>query len=84
MMDCSVVVATFNRGSVLQTTLERLCSLPQRPPIIVVDNASQDETPQLLRSYGDRVAAIRLNRNIGAAARTFGAQAAMTPLIAFC
>ena len=83
-MDCSIIIATFNRAAALRTTLDRLSGLPQRPPIIVVDNASEDETQSVLRSYGERLHTIRLARNIGAAARTLGARAAGTPLLAFC
>jgi N-acetylglucosaminyl-diphospho-decaprenol L-rhamnosyltransferase len=83
-VNCSVVVATYNRAPILRRTLERLCSLPGSPPVIVVDNASTDDTRDVVASFGDRVEYVALQRNIGAAARTVGAKTARTALIAFC
>jgi len=45
----SVVVLTHGRCIELLRTVERLCALPERPRIIVVDNASGDATRQCLR-----------------------------------
>jgi GT2 family glycosyltransferase len=58
--------------------------LPERPPIIVVDNGSRDDTHRVTAAFKERVGLIRLERNMGAAARTAGARAARTPLLAFC
>lgn len=82
--DCSVVIATHNRGAVLQETLERLCELRINPRIVVVDNASTDNTAGVCAQFGDFVRYIRLAENIGAAARTIGAREAGTPFVAFC
>lgn len=83
-MNCSIVIATYNRASTLRNTLEHLCRLPEKPPIVVVDNGSRDDTRQVADAFRDRVAFMRLDRNIGAAARTVGARAAGTKLLAFC
>src|SRR5215213_2905733 len=42
--DTTVVVATRNRASRVIPVLHRLAALPEAPPIIVVDNASDDDT----------------------------------------
>jgi len=81
----TVVIATWNRGTELLGTLARLRALPERPPVVVVDNGSTDGTAELVRaSYPDpgvRVAGLRRNR--GGAARTVGARLADSPYVAF-
>lgn len=79
----SVVILTHNRADELAVTLERMCALPLRPPIIVVDNASTDATAALVRERFPQVALIRLERNLGAAARNLGVRQAATPYVAF-
>jgi GT2 family glycosyltransferase len=79
----TVVVMTRNRRSSLARTLSRLQSLPERPRILVVDNASDDGTPAVVRRLFPGVGLIVLRRNIGPAARTVGVEAAQTPYIAF-
>lgn len=78
----SVVIATNNRADTLRSTLAALRALPERPPILVVDNGSRDATAQVCRTAGARCTS--LAKNIGAAARTVGARAVSTPYIAFC
>jgi GT2 family glycosyltransferase len=80
----AVVIATRDRRESLARTLARLGALPERPEVIVVDNASRDGTAAAvaLRGPGPRV--IALSRNLGGAARTVGARAAGAPYVAFC
>ncbi|MCU4183097.1 glycosyltransferase [Acidiferrimicrobium sp. IK] len=80
----TVVIATRDRREELLRTLQRLRDLPERPPVVVVDNASSDGTPAAAREFGGRVEVLALPANLGAAARTVGVRAARTPLIAFC
>ncbi|GAC1597494.1 MAG: glycosyltransferase [Pseudarthrobacter sp.] len=64
------VVVTFNRRDLLETTLRGITSGTVQPSaIVVVDNASTDETADFLASYGGPVATdtIRLNQNLGGA-----------------
>lgn len=78
----SIVVLTHNRAAEVLRTLDRLRSLPERPALIVVDNASEDDTAAAItRSFPD-VETIRLDRNIGAAARNAGILFARTPYVA--
>jgi GT2 family glycosyltransferase len=83
--DCSVtvVVITRDRSSELDETLQRLRALPERPPIIVVDNASSDVTPAVIARAGPEVRGVRLERNAGAAGRNTGLEHAQTPYVAF-
>lgn len=46
----TVVTATRNRGEELLRTLGRLTGLPERPPVIVVDNGSEDGSAEAARA----------------------------------
>jgi N-acetylglucosaminyl-diphospho-decaprenol L-rhamnosyltransferase len=79
-----VVVLTHNRARELGGTLERLCALPERPRIVVVDNASTDGTAGLLRCRFPDLACLRLATNTGAAGRNAGVRACDRPYVALC
>lgn len=82
MSRTTVVVATRDRSRELARTLAELAALDPRPPIVVLDNASADDTPEVAAAFPD-VRVIRLPRNLGAVARTLGVLAAETPYVAF-
>ena len=50
MMSISVVIATYNRASLLGATLDQLSRQAYQPgdEVIVVDNGSSDATPQVI------------------------------------
>src|SRR4051794_26626930 len=77
-------MVTRDRRERVLATLPQLEALPERPPIIVVDNASADGTAAAVARRHPAVRLIRCERDAGAAARTVGAEAARTPLVAFC
>lgn len=79
----SVVVATHNRRDAVLATLATLHALPERPPLIVVDNASTDGTAEAVEAAFPGVAVVRLPRNRGAAGRNAGVARAHTPYVAF-
>lgn len=79
----SVVVATRDRRASLEQTLRHLLALPDRAAVIVVDNASTDGTPDLVRDRFPTVRLIELTENRGALARDIGVEAASTPVVAF-
>ncbi|WP_454198319.1 glycosyltransferase family 2 protein [Nocardia sp. Marseille-Q1738] len=78
----TVVIATRNRASELVRTLTELRALRPRPEIVVLDNASVDNTVGAAEAFPD-VQVIRLPRNLGAAARNLGVAIARTPYVAF-
>jgi GT2 family glycosyltransferase len=80
----SIVVLTFNRCDEVVRTVEYALTLEERPPVIVVDNGSADDTCAVLKQRFPTVEIISLPENIGAAARNFGAHRATTPYVAFC
>jgi GT2 family glycosyltransferase len=79
----TVVVATRDRRDELSRSLRILYSLPERPEVTVVDNASSDGTADMVARFFPQVRLIRLRRNQGAAARNAGVGAAGTPYVAF-
>jgi N-acetylglucosaminyl-diphospho-decaprenol L-rhamnosyltransferase len=76
----SVVLLTHNCAHRIRPILTRLLRLGV--PVIAVDNASSDGTPELLRQYPG-IELVPLRRNIGAAGRNEGALRAQTPYVAF-
>ena len=79
----SVVVLTYNRREEVLRTLTHLAALAERPPIIVVDNASSDGTAQAVARTFPHVEVLRQSRNLGAAGRNAGVERAGTPYVAF-
>ncbi|MFF0813626.1 glycosyltransferase family 2 protein [Rhodococcus sp. NPDC003318] len=86
----TVVVATRNRAVELQRTLRELRSLRPPPAVVVVDNASTDDTAGVVQAVNATGAGhrpvdwIRLERNCGVAARNVGVEQAVTRYVAFC
>jgi GT2 family glycosyltransferase len=79
----SVVILTYNRSEELLRTVLHTLALPEKPPIIVVDNGSSDNSAHRVRKCFPGVPVISLPANIGAAARNIGARAACTEYVAF-
>lgn len=80
----TVVIATANRVRELEVTLRQLDRLPERPPTIVVDNHSSDDTADAVRRCYPGVRVVALPCNLGAAGRTVGVRLATTPYVALC
>ncbi|MUL40488.1 glycosyltransferase [Streptomonospora sp. PA3] len=79
-----VVVITRNRRRELLNTLQRLADLPERPPIVVVDNGSEDGSADAVAASFPGVALLRAPANLGAVGRNLGVDALDTPYVAFC
>jgi GT2 family glycosyltransferase len=79
----ATVTITRDRAAELACSLERLHALQERPQVIVVDNASRDETLAVVRERFAATTLIALEHNLGAAARNVGVQAAKSPYVAF-
>ncbi|MFC8370905.1 glycosyltransferase family 2 protein [Streptomyces sp. NPDC057239] len=80
----TVVVITHNRRTELLRTLERLAGLPERPPVIVVDNASTDGTADAVARHHAWVRLLCPGRNLGAVGRNLAVREVRTPYVAFC
>ena len=86
----SVVIATYNQAWCIEDTVQSVLDQTYRNvEIIVVDDASTDDTPARIASFGDRVRYIRHRHNQdrklrgAAATRNTGIMAARGELIAF-
>jgi GT2 family glycosyltransferase len=79
----TVVIATRDRRMELCTTLGMLAAIPERPPVLVVDNASSDDTAAHVRAHHPDVGLVAARRNMGAGARTLGVEQSATPYVAF-
>jgi glycosyltransferase involved in cell wall biosynthesis len=79
----SVVIPAYNAASTLADCLEAIRDSSYTGyEVIVVDDASKDETGQMAESYGCRV--VRLPQNVGAAeAKNIGAHAAQGDVVLF-
>jgi GT2 family glycosyltransferase len=80
----TVVIATRDRATSLLRTLRHLEALPERAPVVVVDNGSSDDTVEVVRRQAPRVTLLALPGNWGAGARNVGVEVAATPYVAFC
>ncbi len=80
----SVVVITHDRCAELLRTLDRLAALPERPRVVVVDNASSDGTAAAVRGRHPDVLLLEPGENLGAVGRNLGVAATTTPYTAFC
>jgi len=84
-MTISVVIPTYNRASFLPATLDAVLAQTLPPDeIIVVDDGSEDETQEVLRSYAPQVRHLRIPNSGELVARNTGVRAASGNLVAFC
>ncbi|UYQ60234.1 glycosyltransferase [Streptomyces peucetius] len=79
----TVVVITRDRRENLLHTLDRLAALPERPPVIVVDNGSSDGTAEAVRRHHPDHLLLTPGRNLGTLGRNLGVRRARTPYVAF-
>jgi GT2 family glycosyltransferase len=80
----SIVIVTFNARADVARCLQSLLVAPPATPheIVVIDNASGDGTPELVRGSGPGVRLIAQATNLGfAAANNVGIRATTAPLI---
>ena len=80
----TAVMITHNRRNEMLRSLDKLWSLPEEVPIILVDNGSSDGSAEAVARWLPKVKIIRSEVNIGAAARNLGVEQAATPYVALC
>jgi GT2 family glycosyltransferase len=75
----TVTIVTYNSGSFIRKCLESVFRQSHRPlEVVIVDNASTDQTSEILADFGHRVHLIRNSTNVGFAAAQNQAIAAGT------
>jgi GT2 family glycosyltransferase len=86
MTDCrtTVVVITRDRRPELLRTLRTLRALPEKPRVIVTDNASRDGTAEAVARLFPEVTLLRPGRNTGAVGRNLAVRQVRSPYVAFC
>lgn len=84
-MNISVIIPTFDRAATVKRAIDSV--LAQSHPaheIIVVDDASTDDTPAVLKKFGSAIKVISNERNRGVSvARNAGIQVARSDWLAF-
>ena len=85
MSRVSVLIPVHGNAALTRRCLELvLADLPPDGEVVVVDDASTDETPELLRSFGERIQVLTMEENVGfARACNQGAAAAGGELLVF-
>jgi GT2 family glycosyltransferase len=79
----AVVIVVRNGAHRLGRTLQHLTALPERPHVVVADNASTDGTAAFVRDHFPGVDVIEVGENLGAAGRNPGVAAVDAPYVAF-
>ncbi|MGW5433055.1 glycosyltransferase family 2 protein [Streptomyces sp. NPDC004059] len=79
----TVAVITRDRPASLLRTLDALAELPERPPVIVVDNSRDDSTRRSVRTHPAVTRLLRPAANTGALGRNLAVRHARTPYVAF-
>jgi GT2 family glycosyltransferase len=75
---------TWERRAEALNAVARLRALPERPPVVVIDNGSWDGTAAAIRALFPEVDVVALGENRGGAGRNVGVQRLRTPYVAFC
>jgi GT2 family glycosyltransferase len=85
MSRVSIVIPVHDHAALTRRCLEALLpALPRDYEVIVVDDASGDETPEVLREFSDRIRSLTLEENVGfARACNAGAEATSGELLVF-
>ncbi|MGW0212694.1 glycosyltransferase family 2 protein, partial [Streptomyces sp. NPDC003233] len=77
----TVAVITRDRRVSLLRTLDALAALPERPPVIVVDNSRDDGTRTAVRGHPAVTGLLRPATNTGALGRNLAVRHARTPYV---
>ena len=83
-MKVTAAITTYNRAAFLPGALESVFAQTRIPDeVLVVDDGSDDDTPEVLASYGDRVRVVRQENSGRSAARNRAVEEARSELLSF-
>ncbi|MGH3913941.1 MAG: glycosyltransferase family 2 protein [Pseudonocardiaceae bacterium] len=80
----TVVIITYDRRVELLRTLHHMTTLPDRAPVVVVDNGSTDGTADAVVEHFPQVRLLRSEQNLGSLGRNLAVRGIETPYVAFC
>jgi len=81
----SVIIPLYNGARFIAETLDSVLSQTVPPSeVIVINDGSTDESPEIVRSYGDRVTLITVPNGGECKARNIGCNHASSEWVAFC
>jgi len=84
MPQVSVIIPTYNRAHILMRAVDSvLAQTFQQIEILVIDDGSTDNTPEMLNAYGGRIRVLSQENGGVSLARNVGIQAASGQFIAF-
>lgn len=84
MRTISAIIPVWNRAHEIGRAIDSALAQTLRPlEVIVVDDGSTDETPEILARYGDRIRVVRQSNHGVAAARNAAIEIARGELLAF-
>jgi glycosyltransferase involved in cell wall biosynthesis len=80
----TAAITTYNRAAFLPGALESVFAQTRIPDeVLVVDDGSDDDTPEVLASYGDRIRVVRQENSGRSAARNRAVEEARSGLLSF-
>ncbi|MBL1084568.1 glycosyltransferase [Streptomyces actinomycinicus] len=79
----TVAVITRDRSDSLLRTLDALAAMPERPPVVLVDNSRDDSTHRAVAGHPAIARFLRPAGNTGALGRNLAVRHARTPYVAF-
>ena len=83
-MKVTAAITTYNRAAFLPGALESVFAQTRIPDeVLVVDDGSDDDTPEVLASYGDRIRVVRQENSGRSAARNRAVEEARSGLLSF-
>lgn len=79
----SVIIPTYNRSGLITRAIKSaLAAMSPGDEVLVIDDGSTDDTPAVVRPFGDAIRYIRIENSGSSVARNLGILSARCPLVA--
>lgn len=80
----SVIIPTYNRSGLIARAIKSvLAAMSPGDEVLVIDDGSTDDTPAVVRPFGDAIRYIRIENSGPGAARNLGIRLAECPFVTF-